>query len=86
MLCTAVGARHREICDKDQRQPSHDQTTTQLALSHPNWPLQPVEGGPHQAPGAHISEALRIYEGHSNEKNFVGLAGELAGEAGRRWW
>lgn len=42
-------------------------------------PLQPVEGGPHTAPGAHISEAQRIFEGHSNEKNFVGLAGELGG-------
>lgn len=37
---------------------------------------QPVEGAPRQAPGAHVSEALRVYEGHSNEKNFVGLAGE----------
>lgn len=36
--------------------------------------LWPVEGGPHTAPGAHISEAQRIFEGHSNEKNFVGLA------------
>lgn len=41
-----------------------------------------MEGGPHTAPGAHISEAQRIYEGHSNEKNFVGLAGELGGKQG----
>lgn len=47
--------------------------------------LWAVEGGARAAPGGHATQALRVYEGHSNEKNFVGLAGALRGLGGLVW-
>ena len=39
----------------------------------------PTAAGSGGGDGGTSADALRVYEGHSNEKNFVGLAGRLPG-------
>lgn len=50
-----------------------------------------VEGGPCAAPGASVTHNARVYEGHANEKNFVGLSGArgsgwVGGGKARQGW